>query len=271
MSTATVQLTKRPAFWGNIVGSHIERVGLARVLALIAGVSLAAPVFLAAHAVSLIHGSIISVLIKLPIIRQREHMYFGRYRIAELNWMDKIACEYCAYANGVNSIWSTLLDAFAEKGRIIPPWRIGLAGTILTILAVGASVSVRFGLWFVYGILISRSMGFPRTSNAQIGDELRRDGYASDRPALFRWAVRCLKTYQLRSAASLAQVESGFCPLKPPQAVKHAPSHHRLFFAADQVGIMRKTLSTVGTAAHNHRACSECSPNCSEDKEQPQH
>lgn len=39
-------------------------------------------------------------LCKIPLVKRRKYIIIDRHKLSYLNWIDKIACAYCGYANG---------------------------------------------------------------------------------------------------------------------------------------------------------------------------
>lgn len=44
-------------------------------------------------------------LYRIPYIKRRNYIQIDRHKLKYLNWIQKIFCLYCGYANGVTSYW----------------------------------------------------------------------------------------------------------------------------------------------------------------------
>ena len=244
---------------GFIVGSHVQRIGRLRVLVGCVGMGLCLPTFLWIHLWFVLLGQPILLLLSLPAVRHRDHMYFGRYRIARLSWLDIVACEYCAYVNGIHTMGTSWIDRFGHHKKNVSPWRAGLLAALYPLLFVFWWIPEELTIQLLYGVLIARPLGMHRTSREEVDDALKQESFASNWGLVPRWAISLQRNLDTRASFALEEVESAYCPLRPPEPPAVAPYHHDRFFRGDQVCEMQMRLVNVGTVLNHVPVCQRCS------------
>jgi hypothetical protein len=248
----------RPLF-GFTVGSHVQRIGALRVFVGCVGMALCLPTFLWIHLCFVLLGQPILLLLGLPAVRHRDHMYFGRYRIARLSWLDIVACEYCAYVNGIHTMGTSWIDRFAQHKCNVSLWKAGLLAVLYPMLFVSWWIPEELTIRLLYGALIARPLGMSRTSRKEVDGALKQESFASNWGLVPRRAISLQRNLDIRASLALAEVESAYCPLRPPEPPAVPPYHHDRFFRADQLGEMRMRLVNVGTVLNRVPTCQRCS------------
>ena len=47
-------------------------------------------------------------LYKLPYVKRKNYVKIDRHKLEYLNWMQKVNCAYCGYANGLAAYWTKI-------------------------------------------------------------------------------------------------------------------------------------------------------------------
>lgn len=98
--TAAAQARNRQLRMG--LGQYLRRSRLTVVVTTAVIWSVLLPIALLDLMVSL-YQSICFPIYEIPKVIRRDYLLFDRHRLAYLNLLEKLNCEYCAYANGVLS------------------------------------------------------------------------------------------------------------------------------------------------------------------------
>ncbi len=246
-----------PILW-NIYGSHVKRLGFARVMFGGTSMYLSLPFFIIAHAtgLALLIQYVLTPLFALPRQQLRNYIIIDRYKIAGLTLMDRINCAFCGYANGSMHFLNRWLDDVAAKTPRLLIWQKLAAGVMLIFyLPLMAALQI-VTLHVVYELLVARPLGLgTMTKIAGIRRLNEMHDYQHNAGTLFMRLLRHEKLFAIRMAHALAQIESSWCPLKhlDRRAETSYPEHHSNFFDADQVDEMLQTLADHGTAFRRRR------------------
>jgi len=174
---------------------------------------------------------VLSPLFGLPRVRWADHVLLARGRVAELYWLDRLNCQFCAYANGLCTMLNTQLDHLAGASPSPGAWRWSLAALAALASAPSWLLFDSFTIRVLYDLVISRCLRMHRSSRAEIHASLAAQAYAGAHPAPARWVIRAWKGSALALASLLEQIESAWCPLRHVES--HAgvvvPDHHRNF------------------------------------------
>jgi len=235
-----------PIIW-NIFGSHARRIGIWRTF--FGGISmyLSIPFFVILHVTGLVlvFRLVLTPLFQLERLPLGNYIIIDRHKIAGLTFMDKLNCMFCGYANGMLHYLNTWLDLVAVREREITTGRKAVAVLLLAVYLPFIAMLQWFCLHIVYELLVAGILMLPSMSEAQALQKLNSmNAYAG--------AGRLLKTqkiFALRFGFALAQIESGWCPLKhlDKRAEASYPEHHENFFEPHQLDEMRVQLVERGT------------------------
>jgi len=246
-----VQL-RTPKGGSPIADSHIERLGRLRVWVGGGSMYLCIPLFVALRGGVVAIDRIVAPLYGIKVTPVGNYIVLDRHAIAGLSWFDKLNCDYCSYANGMNMLLHARMDQLANAEPPPSRWRRVLAG------AVSATTFAALWPWqstflhLLYGVLISRPLGLHRLSRAEADERMERADYAADRPTVLRRLLRGQERFALQLEGALEQIESAWCPLKHLKQTPEMkyPDHHRKFFEPHQIEAMRCTLRTAGTVSN---------------------
>ena len=234
-----------------IAGSHIERVGRARVYVGGSAMYMCIPMFGALRTGIAAIDRIVAPALGMRMTPVADFIVLDRHAIAGLSWFDAFNCDYCAYANGIEMLLDDRLDQLANADAPSSRARRLLAGAVaLTTAAAMWPFQTTF-LRFFYGVLISRPLRFARLSDREADQRMANAGYADGLPKPARWLLRRQKRFALQLGAALEQIESAWCPLKHVKPGNY-PEHHCNFFEPHEIEAMRATLRTVGTVSDNN-------------------
>jgi hypothetical protein len=183
--------------------------------------------------VALLQG-LLAPLFGVPRVRWADHVFMDRGRIARLYWLDRLNCQFCAYANGLCTMLNTQLDHLAERrgGANAFQWTVAGAAAVIT-----APLWILFDLYtirFLYDGIISRCLRMHRFSRADGRAVLEAGNYAGHLPPTARFVLRAWKNSALALESLLEQIESAWCPLRHFEAREGIvyPRHHKRFFGA---------------------------------------
>lgn len=254
MATSTVAREKSDfTLLYPIVGSHIRRIGLLRVIAGGGSMYLSIPIQVLFHTTLAVafYQWFVRPLFGIPRVLWRNHVLLDRRRIRGLSAIDKLNCEFCGYANGLTTMMNMELDHLSHFKGNLPLWKKVLVGLLsvpaLSILATGEI----FGMQVIYNILVSRPLGMHRVTMAEAAKVLAKHGYGSQFPFLGKLLIQSAKNLFFRFSMALEQIESAWCPLKyieQREGFVH-PEHHKKFFGPDELEKMRRVLSDIGTVS----------------------
>jgi hypothetical protein len=191
--------------------------------------------------VALLHG-VLAPLFGVPRARWADHVFLDRGRITQLFWLDRLNCQFCAYANGLCTLLNTQLDDLAAVGRRAGAVQWAVAGVAAV---VTAPLWVLFDLYtirFLYDGIISRCLRMHRFSRADGNAVMEAGGYGASLPPLARWVLRAWKNSALALESLLEQIESAWCPLRHFETREGIvfPRHHKRFFGASTIEELRE-------------------------------
>jgi hypothetical protein len=246
-----------PILW-NIFGSHVKRLGWARVMFGGSSMYLSLPFFIVAHATGLafLIQCVLTPLFTMNPRRLRNYIVIDRYKIAGLTMMDRINCTFCGYANGSIHFLNVWLGDLAITSPRLKFRQKFVAGSILILYIPLIAILQVITLHIVYELLVARPLGLSSmTKIAGIRRLNVMDDFNQRRGTLFMRLLRWEKLFAIRMAYALAQIESSWCPLKHLDrgAEVSYPQHHANFFEPDQVDEMLETLAEHGTAFQRRR------------------
>ena len=236
-----------------ITGSHIKRIGLARVVVGAGSMYLTVPIFISLHLGVLAWGThgIIAPLLGLAKTPAKNYLVIDRHKIKGLPLVDKLNCVFCGYANGLCELWNVRLDQLGQLDVEVSAPKKAAIGT-LAALALPASLVAQFvGVGLIYDNLIAKPIGLRTRSRSEVGALLDGRDYAARCGRLARALLRHQKNLGIRLGSLLEQIESAFCPLKhlERRAEVVFPDHHDRFLDPDQLDEMRKILCTEGSVS----------------------
>lgn len=235
-----------------IVGSHIRRIGVARVTAGGGAMYLCIPLLFVSHYTLsiLLYQFMIRPLFRTPKLNWRDFIVVDRHRIEELSWFDKLNCQFCGYANGISTMMNVEIDHVNESERGIKGFKFFIF-TLFAILYTPILIFFEANLQIIYNLLVSRPLGMHRVSIMQAATILEKEGYAKQYRGFTRLWLLTFKNQILRFAMCLEQIESSWCPLTHFENRKGVvyPKHHEKFFGPQQIKELREQLSTVGSTS----------------------
>ncbi len=186
-------------------------------------------------------------LFRVPGVRWADHVLLARGRVAELFWLDRLNCQFCAYANGLTTMLNTQLDqlAAASPRQGVLRWSVAAVATMVS--APSWLLFDVFTIRVLYDLVISRCLRMHRSSRADIRAELQSRGYAAAQPPLARAVLSAWKTSAMALAALLEQIESAWCPLRHLESHPGVvvPEHHAHFLPgadAEELRAARRLL-----------------------------
>ncbi len=194
-------------------------------------------------------------LFGLPGVRWADHVLLARGRVAELFWLDRLNCQFCAYANGLCTMLNTQLDQLAAASPRQGPVR----WTVAAVAAVASAPSwVLFDLFTIHGLydlVISRCLRMHRTPRSEHRAELEARGYADAHPPVARAVLSTWKISAMALSSVLEQIESAWCPLRHLESHPGVvvPEHHANFLPgadAEELRTARRLLhANAGTVS----------------------
>lgn len=239
-----------------IIGSHITRIGLFRVIIGGGAMYLSIPNFIILHLlfVFLLFQIILTPLLSLKHIPLYDRIIIDRYRIKGLSWIDKFNCVFCGYANGVSIILDEKLDQISSLDAEPSLYKKVIFIIMIVVLAPIFIFIHITGITIIYNILISKSLGMRRLTPREAWSNFDADNYGSKFGNFTKNAVCFMKYFSIHQLNALEQIESSWCPLKHfdnrPE-VKYPP-HHNKFYNHDEIEQMRDTLLNTGTVSSKH-------------------
>ena len=242
----------RVSMFGHIFGSHVERIGWLRTLVGTLPMLLAIPWLIMTHTLLVVvfYQWLVRPLLGAPRVRWADYVIIDRHRITELTWIDRFACLFCSYANGITTMGNQELDYASNQPGPVAGWKRPLLA-LLSVAYLPVYVVYEFHFQVVYNLLASPLLGLHRVSFGEAATMLRHQQYAASRDGLFRTWLRLMKNASLRFAMGLEQIESSWCPLRHFETRKGVvyPEHHKRFFGPDELEQMREVLRTTGTVS----------------------
>lgn len=230
-----------------IMGSHINRLGIFRVLVGAMGMYLSIPVFLVIHAliVSLALRWVIHPILRLESLDMQNYVILDRYKVSGLSFIDKTNCLFCGWANGLCTLMDKTIDHIAEN-----PQRISLFyKTILTFLCVlffFPSLLIQILFFYIYNCLIAAPLCLEKVYYGKLIQHYFFNDHFASKYAF--WAKKFLCYQKITWTGlnmALMQIEAAWCPIKHFEKMEGViyPDHHKLFFEPHQVDEMRQFLS----------------------------
>jgi len=174
---------------------------------------------------------VLTPLFGLPRVRWADHVLLARGRVAELFWLDRLNCQFCAYANGLCTMLNTQLDHLASASPSRGAWRWSLAALAALASAPSWLLFDIFTIRVLYDLIISRCLRMHRSSRAEIHASIVARQYASQHNVAARAVIRAWKGSALALASLLEQIESAWCPLRHIESHPGVvvPAHHANF------------------------------------------
>jgi hypothetical protein len=233
-----------------IVGSHIKRIGYLRPI--IAGIAmiLTTPLFFIFHFIDIVAVYLITPMFNTPKNKFSDSLFIMDRNFKELSIIDKFACAYCGYANGLTVLLNINIDNI-ETHPDTPYYKSLIVALVGFILFIIGSILTFIAVNLIYNLFISTMLGMKRTSLSSIYMKLKTIGYASNNIPVRGFALRLMKSYLLQISNVLEQIESAWCPIKHPKGIHtgNFPAHHKNFFEHDQIEEMKRILKTKGTVS----------------------
>lgn len=236
-----------------IWGSHVKRIGLARVLFGGGIMYTTFPFFVLTHVSGtayVLHFAVAPAL-GLPAIRARNYLVVDRYRVEGLPRLDKLHCLFCGYANGVHMLLRDRLDQIGQLDARASRLGRAVAASVAASYLPAAALMELVAVNVLYNRLIAPLLEMKEASLDTAAAEVHRSDFARGHSGPTRAALRFEKRLSLRLGAALEQIESAWCPIKHFERMEGAvyPPHHKLFFAPSQLAELRKTLLAEGSVS----------------------
>lgn len=242
----------RVSMFGHIFGSHVERIGWLRTLVGTLPMLLAIPWLIMIHTMLVVvfYQWLVRPLLGAPRVLLSDYVIIDRHRIRELTWLDRFACMFCSYANGLLTMSNQELDYAAKQAGPMTAWkRSALAVLGVAYLPIYLVYEAHFQV--VYNLLASPLLGMHRVSFVEAAAVLNGQGFAAPRQGIFKAWILLMKNVSLRFAMGLEQIESSWCPLRHFETRNGVvyPEHHEKFFGPDDLERMREVLRAEGTVS----------------------
>lgn len=237
---------------GPIFGAHVERIGLARVLAGGLSMYLYIPFMIFAHTTFalVIYQGLLRPLLGTPRVHWRDYVIIDRQRIDGLTWFDKFNCMFCGYANGVTTMMNQELDHVSQLKTPVALWRWPLL-MVATVLLACIEIIAEVPFQIIFNVMVSLPLGMHHYSISEAHRAMRTHGYGKQLPLVLRAGLYIAKYHTLRFAMALEQIECSWCPLRHFESRKGVvyPGHHEKFFGPKEIRQMYDTLRTRGTVS----------------------
>jgi hypothetical protein len=238
--------------WCPIMGSHIQRLGVTRVVIGAIGMYLSIPVFMIVHAIviQLFLRWAIYPFLGLGHLTTEKFLILDRYKVRGLSAIDKFHCLFCGWVSGICTFLDHIVDLISNTPRTITPFkRIILALVCMTYTLPALMIQTCF--FFIYNYLIAAPL---RLEKVYYGPLIKQYCFVEPYARKHRVWTRRFLTYQKISwralGLALKQIESAWCPIKHFEKMGNVtfPDHHKLFFEPDKVDELRRFLCQHGTA-----------------------
>ncbi|ATX79320.1 hypothetical protein Ga0123461_0900 [Mariprofundus aestuarium] len=239
-----------------IFTSHLQRIGLLRIIPPALAMYIMIPVYIFFHIVciKLLYNLLICPLLSVERIELKHYIVIDRHLLPGLSYTAKFHCAYCGYANGLSVATSVLLTRISTEARLP-------ANNILRVLLIfayfitsGLSVLAQSLVILSFDYVMAPLLGLHRMSMQQATDKMKASGFAGEFTVfgkLGRQLLRFEYNCSLRHANSLEQIESQWCPIKHlddyPGAVY--PEHHEFFIERCELCKLRRVLCSEGTVS----------------------
>jgi hypothetical protein len=224
--------------------AQVRRLGWLRCLVGGGCMYLTVPAFIVLNVtlVLALYQWIVRPLVGTARVRWADHVILDRMRIEGLLLLDRVNCQFCAYANGLSTMMNTELDHLSQFSGRLSWWKQPIVA--LAVL-VSWPVWIAFDLYavrLVYGVGISRPLRMLRLSYSDAASILRRAEYGAQFGWLPRVTLRLWKNTALAMSMALEQIESAWCPLRHFEAREGIvyPEHHKNFLGASSIEDLRK-------------------------------
>lgn len=239
-----------------IFGSHLQRIGLLRIIPGAVAMYLMIPVFLFIHLVciKLLYNSIICPLLSIERMNLRHYIIFDRHIIAGLSWTGRFHCVYCEYANGLCVATGVLLTKIADESK---PSSSSLLNPVIALFYLLTSLLSILSMTLVvlsFNYVIAPALGLHRATVKESFEKMDAFGFGhrfNRFGSLGRALLRCENCCALLLANALEQVESQWCPIKHLDTHKEIvlPLHHAFFLERCELCKLRKVLCSEGSVS----------------------
>lgn len=239
-----------------IFGSHLQRIGLLRIVPAALAMYAVIPVHIFIHliCIRLLYNLVICPLLKIERIDLRQYIIFDRLIISGLSWTGRFHCVYCEYANGLCVASGVLLTRVATEARPVTSGVLRPVVLFLYLVTSSLSALSMSLIVLLYHFIIAPSLGLHRESLQSAYDKMdaadfgRRFKQFSSMGYTF---LRYENSTALLLANALEQVESQWCPIKHLDTRDDIvlPPHHGSFIERCELCKLRKVLCSEGSVS----------------------
>jgi len=231
--------------------AQVKRLGWTRCLVGGGFMYLGMPAFIVLNLtlVVALYQWVIRPLFGIARVRWADHVLLDRFRMKGLLLLDRVNCQFCAYATGLCTMMNTELDHLSHFTGHLSWWKQPIV--VLAVL-LGWPLWIVFDLYTIrllYGVGISRPLKMLRLSYADAASILRQRQYGSQFGWLPRSTLRLWKNSALALSMLLEQIESAWCPLRHVEEREGFvyPEHHKNFLGAATIEDLRQARNYLRT------------------------